>query len=108
MRRPLVLAIALALAGTTLQAAAQAPSPGSAPEVRATTQLPRNVRPTHYEVAVVPHATSLTFDGNAVIGLDVLDPTASITLNALDMAFASSTLSPLEGGAAIPAKITID
>ncbi|MET0554691.1 MAG: M1 family metallopeptidase [Vicinamibacteria bacterium] len=58
-----------------------------------TTQLPRTVRPTHYEVALTPQAEALTFDGKAVISLDVLTPTASITLNAIDMKFASARLS---------------
>ena len=85
MRRYLASAIALALAGMTLNAAAQ-PLPAP-PEVRATTQLPRNVRPSHYEVAIVPHAQSLSFDGKATVAIDVLQPTASIVLNAIDMRF---------------------
>ncbi|HEY0659877.1 MAG TPA: M1 family metallopeptidase [Lysobacter sp.] len=95
MRRTLVTALALALAGISLNATAQAPTAPGAAQV--TTQLPRNVRPTHYEVAVVPHAESLTFDGKAAITLDVLDPTASITLNAIDMTFANVQLKPLSG-----------
>ena len=30
-------------------------------QVQATTQLPRNVRPTHYDVAIVPHAVVAEF-----------------------------------------------
>ncbi len=76
MRRTLVTAIALALAGLTSPILA-AQTPHAAPDVEATTQLPRNVRPMHYDVAVVPHAESLTFDGHVAITLDVLEPTAS-------------------------------
>ena len=72
MRRTLVTAIALALAGVTSPILA-AQTPHAAPVVEATTQLPRNVRPMHYDVAVVPHAESLTFDGHVAITLDVLD-----------------------------------
>ncbi|HET7656078.1 MAG TPA: M1 family metallopeptidase, partial [Luteimonas sp.] len=111
MRRPLVLAIALVLAGTTHLAAAQAPGesgPNSPPEVEATTQLPRNVRPTHYDVSVVPHADSLSFDGRTSIDLDVLDPTDRIVLNALGMTFHSAVLTPEEGGTAIAAKTSVD
>ena len=47
------------LAGTAPMVLAQAPAAPRRPRC-ATTQLPRNVRPTHYDVAVVPHAESLT------------------------------------------------
>ena len=61
MRRILVSAVALALAaGSVSVEAQQAPAIAQA---QAATQLPRNVRPTHYDVAVVPHAQSLSFDG---------------------------------------------
>ena len=97
MRRTLVSAIALALAGVSMAASAQTST--AAPEVRATTQLPRDVRPTHYDVAVVPHAESLSFDGKVAITLDVLQPTASIVLQALDMTFSSVRLTPVAGHA---------
>ncbi|HJW45544.1 MAG TPA: M1 family metallopeptidase [Lysobacter sp.] len=101
MRRTLVTAIALALAGVTSPILA-AQTPHAAPVVEATTQLPRNVRPVHYDVAVVPHAESLTFDGHVAITLDVLTPTASITLNAVDMTFANAWLAASESARAIP------
>src|SRR5689334_15930556 len=78
MRRTLVTAIALALAGTAPVLAAEAgiTMPVAAPEVKdATTQLPRNVRPTHYDIAVTPDASTLTFKGHVAIALDVLEPT---------------------------------
>jgi aminopeptidase N len=108
MRRTLAIAISLALAATTLDATAQAQDTANPPRVEATTQLPRNVRPTHYDVSITPHAQSLSFDGTAVIALDVLDPTDRIVLNALDMRFASATLAPAEGGTAIPAQVSVD
>jgi len=106
MRRTLVTAVALALAGTSsafaMQARAEAPA-SPAPEVKdATTQLPRSVRPSHYDIAVVPHAESLTFDGHVAIVLDVLEPTASITLNAVDMEFANTALSGSRGKPLVP------
>jgi aminopeptidase N len=107
MRCTLAVSIAIALTGTSLAAAAQ---PHTAPVVaNVTTQLPRNVRPTHYEVAVVPHAQSLTFDGKVSIRIEVLEPTTSIVLNAVDMTFASAQL--VSGGAkgrAYEPKITVD
>jgi len=101
MRRTLVTAIALALSSVSLSAMAQAPAePASAPAVTdATTQLPRNVRPTHYEVAVVPHADQLAFDGEVAITLEVLEPTDTITLNAVGMTFANVALVPDADGA---------
>ncbi len=63
-----------------------APAPSSSAEL-ATTQLPRGVRPLHYDVAVVPHAESMRFDGRVVILLEVSAPTTSITLNAVDLTF---------------------
>ncbi|MGN6382953.1 MAG: M1 family metallopeptidase [Dyella sp.] len=92
MRRYLVSAIALALAGVSmapLAATAKAP-----PMREATTQLPRGVVPTHYDVAVVPHADKLAFDGKVTITLNVLKPTSSITLNAADLTFSEASLTP--------------
>ena len=92
MRRYLVSAIALALAGVSmapLAATAKAP-----PMREATTQLPRGVVPMHYDVAVVPHPDKLSFDGKVTITLNVLKPTASITLNAADLTFSEASLTP--------------
>jgi aminopeptidase N len=107
MRHTLAVSIAIALTGTSLASAAQ---PHTAPVVaNVTTQLPRNVRPTHYEVAVVPHAQSLTFDGKVSVKIEVLEPTSTIVLNAVDMTFSSAQL--VSGGAkgrAYEPKITTD
>ena len=110
MRRTLVTAVALALAGTgsALAMQSRADAPLAAPEVKnATTQLPRTVRPVHYDIAVVPHAQSLSFTGQVAIALDVLEPTASITLNAVDMVFANTTLAGTRGKALVP-QVSID
>jgi aminopeptidase N len=53
------------------------------------TQLPRLVRPTHYNVTIEPDAAALTFRGDVAIALEVLAPVQSITLNALDLEFAT-------------------
>ena len=88
------------LAGVLVAAHVLAVAP--APRVSAapiTTQLPRTVRPTHYDVAVTPDAGALTFSGRTVIGIEVLEPTAAITLNALELAFAGARLERgAEGG----------
>lgn len=107
MRTRLVSAIALVLAGVSLTGAAWAAAPLAATPV--TTQLPRSVRPTHYAVSVVPHAATLNFDGKVTVDIEVLQPTASITLNAIDMAFSSVQLTPVAGKLAFAApKVTVD
>ncbi|KRE89675.1 aminopeptidase [Frateuria sp. Soil773] len=107
MRRYLVSAIALALAGASVTG--MAATPAAAQAELATTQLPRAVRPSHYEVAVTPHADKLSFDGKVTVTVDVLKPTASITLNAIDMTFSSVRLAPADGKAALAApKVSVD
>ncbi|WP_350015428.1 M1 family metallopeptidase [Rhodanobacter sp. IGA1.0] len=104
----LVSAIALALAGVSMTAMAATPAATSATDL-ATTQLPRTVRPSHYDVAVTPHADKLSFDGQVTVTVDVLQPTRSITLNAIDMTFSSVRLTPTKLKIAIAApKVTVD
>ncbi|MEO8160526.1 MAG: M1 family metallopeptidase, partial [Arenimonas sp.] len=101
MRHLLATAITLALAATPAAAAAQEGQTQAAPAPAAslqTTQLPRSVRPTHYSVAVTPHADTLSFDGRVRIDIEVLEPTAVIVLNALDMQFRNVSLVPAAGG----------
>lgn len=66
---------------------------GSSATSATTTQLPRSVRPSHYDVAIEPDAATLAFKGKVAISIDILQPTASITLNALDLQFTSARLS---------------
>lgn len=112
MRRNLVTAaITLALCAAPLHALAQTPAEVSRaatpPLVQATTQLPRNVRPTNYDIEVVPHAERLVFDGKVRINIDVLEPTDTIVLNAVDMTFANVQLGRANGKALTP-KTRID
>jgi aminopeptidase N len=58
-----------------------------------TTELPRGVRPIHYEIAVAPHAAELSFDGRVGIDIDVEQPTSTITLHALDLTIRSAAIS---------------
>ena len=55
--------------------------------------LPADVTPQRYEISVEPDAAKLTFTGTTNIVIDVRRPTASITLNAADLAFRSVALS---------------
>ena len=102
MRRNLVTAaIILALCAAAPLASAQTPAERSRaatpPAVQAVTQLPRNVRPTNYDIEVVPDAEKLTFDGKVRINIDVLEPTRTIVLNAVDMTFANVRLGRANG-----------
>jgi aminopeptidase N len=110
MRRTLVTAVALALASVSATSTA-APAAPATPMSRhdTTTQLPRNVVPTHYDVAITPDIARLTLAGKATIALQVLEATPTITLNVLDMAFASATLAPADGkGRPLTPKIAVD
>ncbi|HVQ33362.1 MAG TPA: M1 family metallopeptidase [Lysobacter sp.] len=113
MRRTLAAAISLALSvsATSVAFAQEAPAPvaqdAAPPVVKATTQLPRNVRPLNYTVSVVPHADKLAFDGKAAIRIEVLEPTDKVVLNAVDMTFANVVLNPENGRVQKP-KVSID
>jgi len=104
-----LLSAALALAFASLPAlpALAAPKAASAALLETTTQLPRGVRPLHYDIALVPDAPNARFSGQAAIDLEVTAPTSSITLNAADLTFAKATLVP-KSGAAQEARIAVD
>ncbi len=72
---------------------------GAAPAAEVTTQLPRTVRPSHYDIAITPDAAAMTFAGKVGIAVEVIAPTTTITLNAADLAFDRVALS---GVAAAP------
>jgi aminopeptidase N len=73
------------------------------------TQLPRTVRPTHYDVTIEPDAAALTFRGSVAISLEVLAPVESITLNAVDFKFATVRLTDSQGKSVSAApKVTTD
>lgn len=114
MRRLLSSAAAAAIilaAGPSLAATAQTVAPVAAPvaakstvtAANVTTQLPRGVVPTHYDLAFTPDAGALTFTASVKITIDVTTPTDTITLQAADLAFAKAELAGYG-----PAKITVD
>ncbi|MCX7218485.1 MAG: M1 family aminopeptidase [Burkholderiales bacterium] len=82
-------------------------TPASAKAKQITTQLPRTVKPRHYDVSLVPNAAASSFAGQVRITLDVLTASASITLNATDLAFSSAQL-VASNGKALPAKIKVN
>jgi aminopeptidase N len=90
----LSLAVSLAACATTGVHAPPAAAPAAATQVP--TQLPRNVRPLHYSISIAPDAPNLRFTGSTLIDVNVLEPTDTIVLNAVDLDFASVTV---DGGA---------
>ncbi len=107
MRNLLASGIALALATASVGIMA-APAAIGSTEALATTQLPRGVVPGHYDVSIVPHAAAMNFDGKVTITLDVRKPTDRITLNAVDMTFATVTLTPAGGKPLAAPKVSVD
>ena len=55
-------------------------------------RLPAGVVPVHYDLRIEPDAGALTFSGHATIDVEVAKPTATITLNALDLDIESARL----------------
>lgn len=73
-----------------------------------TTQLPRSVRPSHYDVTVTPDAKALTFAGKAAITVDVVEATSTITLQAADLAIAKAALATSAGKRLGAATVSLD
>ena len=84
------------------------PAPTGAPlDASVPSQLPRITRPLHYDISVTPDAKALTFTGDAAIDLELYAPSATIVMNALDLAFAGVTLTGPDGKP-IPLTAAID
>ncbi|ALL11882.1 M1 family metallopeptidase [Caulobacter henricii] len=99
MRRLLSSAAAAALifaAGTALAA----PTAGAATAATVTTQLPRNVVPSHYDLAFTPDVEGMTFKARVRIAITVVEPTRTITLQAADLTFTRAELAGI-GAASI-------
>lgn len=85
----------------------------AAPPVQASTpqvpsDLPRNARPLHYAISVTPDATALTFDGSVAVDLEVTEPSDAITLNAVDLAIKTASLTPAAGGKPVSLSVSMD
>src|SRR5215468_3170785 len=55
-------------------------------------RLPQGVVPEHYDLTFTPDLAKATFSGDEVIRVKVLKPTASITLNAIELEFSEATV----------------
>ena len=101
MKFAALLASAALASLTPAAAAAQPVAQADTIDSSLPTQLPRTAVPVHYSIIVTPHVQRLTFDGTAAIDIEVVKSTRQIVLNAADLKFASATLRPLKGGAAL-------
>ncbi|MDB5962483.1 MAG: aminopeptidase [Massilia sp.] len=105
----LVMAASLAAATPAATAApVLAPASGKPAAALQTTQLPRGVRPLHYDVAITPDAAHSTFAASVAIDIEVQAATDTITLNATDLAFSrarlmGATLAPIDASVAVDA-----
>jgi len=55
-------------------------------------RLPQNVRPDHYTLTLAPDLKAATFSGSESIDVTLAEPTNAITLNAIEIAFESVTV----------------
>ena len=61
-------------------------------------RLPTTVLPRHYRLTLAPDLGAATFTGEVEIDVSVDAPVTSIVLNAAELAIASATLHPGDGG----------
>ncbi|MBK5264677.1 MAG: M1 family metallopeptidase, partial [Alphaproteobacteria bacterium] len=106
-RACLCAAAPLALAATAPALLAQDTVPAAAAVGDVPTQLPINARPTHYAISVTPDAEKLRFTGKVAIDLDLMEPSTSLTLNAVDLNISSATIG-LPGHKAVKATVSIN
>jgi len=69
-------------------------------------RLPPTVTPTHYTLWFAPDLQTATFRGRETIDVSVVNPTASVTLNAAEIQFESVTMT--SGGRMQTARVTLD
>lgn len=81
------MAVILLAAGSASAAVPAAAGSKGATFATVTTQLPRNVRPVHYDLAFTPDADKMAFTAQVKIAIEVVEPTATITLQAADLTF---------------------
>ncbi|MCS0612458.1 M1 family metallopeptidase [Massilia kyonggiensis] len=107
-RKLLSLAVALTLATAPFHVSAAPTRASATANADTTTQLPRGVVPTHYQIALTPDAANASFGARAVVTINVAKTTNTITLNAADIKFSRVTLAPAAGGAERDASVAVD
>lgn len=69
-------------------------------------RLPDTVVPESYDLTFTPNLTKATFAGNETIGVKLLKPTSTVTLNAAELEFQEASIAA--GGVTQSAKFTFD
>ena len=69
--------------------------------------LPKNVRPVHYRLTLTPDLAEATFSGEVSIDLEILEPTDTVVLNAIELDIASASLR-LADGSECKGEVTLD
>ena len=69
-------------------------------------RLPQNVRPEHYDLSLTPDLKAATFNGVESIDIAIAEPTRTITLNAIEIAFQSVSITA--GGKDFTATVALD
>ena len=86
-----VLLLAATGATSSAFAAPASKTPGATAQT-VTTQLPRTVVPSHYDVNFTPDIANLTFTGSVRITVAVLEPTTTIVLQANELTFSKASV----------------
>lgn len=100
MKRSLISLAVIALTATAHLPSLATPAVAASSAIdfdKVTSQLPRGVRPLHYDVSVTPNAAEAKFTGKVSIKIEVSKAQPSITLHALDMQFANVVLLDAKG-----------
>jgi len=90
---------ALALAGTALAPLPALAQSAAVASAEVPSDLPRNAKPSHYAISIVPDAAALTFTGTVAVDLEVTEATDTLVLHAVDLKIGKATLTPLVAGA---------
>jgi puromycin-sensitive aminopeptidase len=69
-------------------------------------RLPRTVVPRRYDLTLAPDLSAATFSGSEAVAVDVVEPTATVVLNALDIEIDEATAQV--GDERLTAKVTLD
>ena len=62
-------------------------------------RLPRFARPTRYDLRLEPDLTTLSFTGEEAVTLEIIEPTAEIVMNAVELKIGEATIAGERGDA---------
>ena len=79
-------------ANSIAEQASAAVSKGAAKVKEPFQRLPGNVKPSHYDLKLVPDLSKFTFDGEVIIQLSVVEATRRIVLNAAELTLKEASL----------------